>query len=446
MDDPWMQLDVLLKLEVHQRREEGCDPSPLEEQISQVTAETPREEVNALYDALMALLPSEDFPYVEPSDLEAIREQRPDGPRQLSIGLSDEMLQDRFLGAWQGRCAGCELGKPVEGWPRERIESYLKLIGDWPLDDFFRAVDPMPEGYAFHPSWPDAVRGRIRFMARDDDIDYTILGTHILKTFGPGFTTEDVGRTWLFQLPYWQVYTAERVAYRNMVNNIPLNQVATYRNPFREWIGAQIRADGLGYAAAGWPEKAAEFAYRDAALSHVKNGIYGEMWVAAMLAAAFTATEVSRDAIKWVIEVGLSEIPARSRLAEAIRQVMTWSDEYASWEQTWDRINESFGRYHWVHTINNAALVAMGLLYGEGDLERSIAVAVMGGWDTDCNGATVGSIVGAMNGARRLPAKWVGPFRDTVRSYVIGYDNSRISELAQQSFMLWQQIRGDRER
>jgi hypothetical protein len=232
------------------------------------------------------------------------------------------------------------------------------------------------------------------------------------------------------------VYTAERVAYRNLVNDIAPPQSASFRNPFREWIGAQIRADGFGYAAAGLPEVAAELAFRDAALSHVKNGIYGEMFVAAMLAAAFVT-----DDVRQVVAVGLSEIPARSRLAEALCQVVAWSEQCPTWEGAWEEVKHTFDSYFWVHTINNAALVLLGLLYGRGDLEQSIAIAVMGGWDTDCNGATVGSIIGAMRGAKALPEKWVGPLDDHIRSCVIGYDNSRISDLAWRTTAVARQVR-----
>jgi ADP-ribosylglycohydrolase len=73
----------------------------------------------------------------------------------------------------------------------------------------------------------------------------------------------------------------------------------------------------------------------------------------------------------------------------------------------------------------------MGLMYSEGlELEPAICRAVMGGEDTDCNGATVGSIVGAVRGAKALPAKWIGPLNDRLESIVVGMTDNRISDLA----------------
>jgi len=236
-------------------------------------------------------------------------------------------------------------------------------------------------------------------------------------------------------VPYQLVYTAERVAYRNLVNDRRPPQSATYRNPYREWIGAQIRADAFGYVAPGWPERAAEFAYRDAAVSHVKNGTYGEMWVAAMLAAALCCDDLST-----VLEAGLAEIPARSRLAEAVRDTIAISSRRRTWEEAWDELMIRYGHYHGVHTINNAVLVVLGLLYGEMDLGKTICIAVMGGFDTDCNGATAGSIAGAMLGAKRLPARWVAPLSDRVTSIVAGYYDNRISDLARRTLAVARQV------
>jgi ADP-ribosylglycohydrolase len=112
---------------------------------------------------------------------------------------------------------------------------------------------------------------------------------------------------------------------------------------------------------------------------------------------------------------------------------MAWCRTAAGWEQVWDRINEQYGHYHPVHTINNAALVVMALLKGERDFQKSIVVAVRGGWDTDCNGATAGSILGVMLGARALPEKWVGVLNDRLISAVRGYEDNRISDLARRT-------------
>jgi ADP-ribosylglycohydrolase len=238
------------------------------------------------------------------------------------------------------------------------------------------------------------------------------------------------------------VFTAERIAYHNLINGLSSDQAGNWRNPYREWIGAQIRADGWAYGAAGLPEKAAEYAWRDARLSHSKNGIYGEMWSAAMIAAAFgeLPENLSPQRIRTLIEIGLSQIPANCRLSAALHDLLNWRDEYSNWRDAWNRINAHYGHYHWVHTINNALLVALGLLYGAGDFSKSIGIAVMGGWDTDCNGATVGSVLGAILGARALPSRWTAPLHDRARSALVGFDGSHFSDLAARSLRIQQNI------
>jgi ADP-ribosylglycohydrolase len=140
--------------------------------------------------------------------------------------------------------------------------------------------------------------------------------------------------------------------------------------------------------------------------------------------------------LKKIVKIGLSEIPKRSRLAEAVKDTAKWSKKYGEWKNVWDKINEKYGGYSPVHTINNAALVIMGLLYGDGDFEKSIATSVMGGLDTDCNGATTGSILGVILGAKNLPKKWIKPLNNRIDSYIVGYNNSQISELAKRTFKL----------
>jgi len=429
-----MELEHLVQAEINQRREEGCDVTGVEQKFYALT-EKSCAALEGLLGELEGLSPKVDFPYVEPSILGEIRASRPRGPRRMKVDLSDKELYDRIYGAWLGRCAGCLLGKPVEGWSREKIEGYLKLARAYPLQKYFPLISQVPEEYSIHSAGKRCTLGNIQQMVRDDDTDYTILGLHILEEHGLDFTTEDMAEEWLTHLPYRQVYTAERAAYKNLVNGIHPPASAQYRNPYREWIGAQIRADMWGYVTPGMPEWGAELAFRDASLSHVKNGVYGEMFVSAMLSAAFVANDIEE-----IVEVGLSEIPEGSRLAEVMRDTMRWSGEFADWREAWSRVMEKDGHYHPVHTINNAAMVLLGLLYGKGDYERGVTISVMGGLDTDCNGATAGSILGATLGAKALPEKWVNPLNDRIESFVLGFNNSRISDLAKRTFKIAKEV------
>jgi hypothetical protein len=248
--------EEVLGLEIAQRREEGCDVTGFGERLAGIAGRDLAERkrlIDGLWTELSTLTPRADFPYKEMSDLRSIRDARPVGPRTMEVALSDSEYFDRVLGAWLGRCVGCVLGKPVEGWPRARIEDYLGLAGEEELDDYFPEVVPRPEEFRLHHSYPGAVRGSIDGMPRDDDLDYSILELHVLEEHGLDFTAGDVGEEWLSHMPYMLTYTAERVTYRNLVNGLSPEEAATHRNPYREWIGAQIRGDVWGYVAPGMP-------------------------------------------------------------------------------------------------------------------------------------------------------------------------------------------------
>lgn len=159
-------------------------------------------------------------------------------------------LADRVLGGWLGRIAGNMLGKPVEQgevWTRDRIDRYLRATDALPLTDYLPGPPTETEERALRPEWRTCVRGRVHGSCRDDDVDYAILGLHLLETHGFGFSTEQVGDLWLLRLPYLQTFTAERAAYRNLANGLRPPLTATYENPYQEWIGALIRADVHGW-------------------------------------------------------------------------------------------------------------------------------------------------------------------------------------------------------
>ncbi|MBI2297414.1 MAG: ADP-ribosylglycohydrolase family protein [Armatimonadetes bacterium] len=422
------ELHGLMGAELTQRAEEGCAVDGLRAEWDRLR-ERPAAEVAAETEALWTLVdalpsPTEDQ---EPSSLEAIRALRPDGPRRMSV--DGAALADRVHGALLGRIAGCQLGKPVEGWHKTAIDAYLDAAGESEIREYLPLLETVPDGVR-KLGCQECTRGRLHGASRDDDL--IMLGRK-----GAAVSPGDVADGWLDLLPFGKVYTAERVAYRNLVAGLRPTASATYRNPYREWIGAQIRADGWAYAAAGCPELAAELAWRDAVVSHVKNGIYGEMLFAAMIAAAFAT-----DDVEEAILAGVAEIPGDCRLAACVHDMLAWRRDEPTWRGCWDRLNERYGHYHGVHTINNAALVLLGLLYGEQDLGATVGIAVHGGWDTDCNGATAGSVLGAMLGARALPAQWVDPLDGRVASALFGYADNRIEDLATWALELRRTVTG----
>ena len=348
--------------------------------------------------------------------------------------LSDDQLFDKVYGAWLGRCSGCLLGKPLEGWHRGKITRLLKDTDNYPVryyisSDISEEIVNKYDMHSMHSnfSWIN----KIECAPEDDDTNYTLIGLKILEKYGKNFTPDDVAETWLSNLPLLHVCTAERVAYRNLVNLVSPPFSAIYRNPYREWIGAQIRADFFGYVNPGNPGLSSEMAWRDASISHIKNGIYGEMFVAAMLSTAFASTNIEE-----IINIGLSQIPEGSRLYKEIKAMLLWEKEGITRESAIDKVHNKYNEknpHDWCHTISNAVIVCIGLLYGELDFEKSIGIAVSAGFDTDCNCATVGSIVGMIVGAKALPGKWIKPLNDKLKSGVDGFGLVNISDMAKRT-------------
>ena len=114
-----------IEAEVNQCREEGRDVGAIAERVKAAFEGQPDQaELEALYDELMQTPVRDDFPYHEPSELVEIRAVRPEGPRRYATTLDRNTQYQKTYGGWLGRAAGCALGKPVEGWYRDRIDQY----------------------------------------------------------------------------------------------------------------------------------------------------------------------------------------------------------------------------------------------------------------------------------------------------------------------------------
>ena len=432
----WELYEEDLPVEYKQSVEEGLDVAHLEE-LMKATAKLPRSLYKQqLGDVIFAMISEAklraDYSYNEPSDLEEIKALRKTHAF-AAVTPTQEQLKEKIRGAWLGRAVGCLLGKPVEGFMSEDLLPMLKNSGNYPLQRYINSADVPQEFYEKYPyplackPFGDTVDG----MPVDDDTNYTVLAQLLIEKYGRDFTSFDLSRLWLDTQRKDAYCTAERVAYKNFVNGLVPPQSAQYKNPYREWIGAQIRGDYFGYINPGKAELAAEMAFRDASMTHIKNGIYGEMWVSAMIACAAVT-----DSIKDIIFGGMAEIPQTSRLYEALQQLLSDWENGVTQEVCFAKIHEIFNEHDWhdwSHTICNALVVAAALLYGAGDFSRSICMAVETGFDTDCNGATVGSVLGMRNGASCIGEQWLKPLNDTIHTSIFGVGTVNISQLTEKT-------------
>ncbi|MFF4321974.1 ADP-ribosylglycohydrolase family protein [Streptomyces sp. NPDC001568] len=352
------------------------------------------------------------------------------GPDAPPPGV-DAALRERLEAAWVGRAAGCVLGKPVEKLPLDGIRALARAGGNWPLSDWFSARGVPAELLAAHPwnrrSAATSLAENIDGAPEDDDLNHPLLGLLLLQRHGKGFTTADLGRLWLDELPAGRTFTAERIAYRNLLQGLEPPMTARHHNPFREWIGALIRADVHGWTNPGEPVAAAAQAHRDAALTHTASGIHAALFVAAALAEAAGG----RADVHGALRAGLAVVPPRSRLAEAVRfGIRTASDE-PDFDRVVDRLHDCYGHYHWVHALPNTALIAAALTHADGDFTHSVCRAVSGGWDTDSNGATAGSLAGLLAGSPgRIPDRWTAPLKNRLSTGVSGFDGIGFDALA----------------
>ena len=373
--------------------------------------------------AELAALPEDaDLARAEPDDLPSILRLRPEGKRRMWSAIPGD-FRDRLEGSLLGRCAGCTLGSIVEGWTVERMERWAAYLGDeYPLVDYWSQAEQPHEAKYQTSLREDFTPGKMDGVPTDDDICYTQLGLIILEEYGPDFTTDDLGEAWVNYLPW--AFTAEGIALANLRAGVPPMQAAVVDNPYLNWIGADIRSDPWGYAAPGCPEKAAEFAHRDAWVSHRRNGIYGAMYFSAAISAAFAVN----DPVE-ALQIGLEEIPAECLLSQEIRWALDQAPNIKNYQDAAAAIEERYPNMGKAHAINNAVLTVWGLTVGGEDYTKVIGETVAMGQDNDCTAATAGSIFGAVYGKAAIPKHWYKNFNNKVHTFLYHQGTFAIDDL-----------------
>ena len=404
--------------------------------------------------ATLADLPMrKDWQYTEPNEIDAIwAESDPTRPlgkmAEVDLDDSSKRVEQAFLGS----VAGCMLGKPIEvRMTGDEIKIALKKINDWPLTEYIseniKSVIP-----TVHRSFDETVREKIKFVAPDDDINYTIMGMLILEEFGPGFTHKDVRELWVKHLPLDTTFGPERtmliksglesLGRMNLASFEETGGVASseggYRpaffrgenpvniflNPGDELCGAVIRADAYGYACPGYPEKAAELAWKDASFTHNRTGIYGTMFVAAAIAMA----QISKDRMS-IFDTALKFVPMKSRFYERVKKCFELVSDSKSWEEGYAKINDLYGDYGHCRVYQDIGMLINTMKFAN-DVGDGICIQVSQGADTDSFGASAGSILGAYFGPGSLDQKWTLPFNDDIHTGMAWFFERSLSDLA----------------
>lgn len=290
--------------------------------------------------------------------------------------LSREMLRDKIRGAWAAQMIGVSYGAPTEF-------KTLGKINEGPIkgDDLSNSID-------------------------QDDLYVEMTFAQVMDTIGLDATCADYGEA--FKNSKYPLWHANAAARRNLNRGIPAPMSGSPKyNMHADDIDFQIEADFIGIMCPGLPRESNKFCDRVGRVMNYGDGLYGGMFIAGMYSAAYF-----EDDPRKVVEAGVACIPAESPYAKTINDVLTWSKDEADWKKVWqkledkwdkndvcpDGVNQPFN----IDAKLNGAYVALGLLYGERDWQKTMDVATRCGQDSDCNPASALGVLGAILGYDKL--------------------------------------------
>lgn len=322
-----------------------------------------------------------------------------------------EKYLEKVYSGFLGMNIGIRLGAPVEPtiWSYERIKNTYGDITDYVKEFKNFAAD-------------DDVNGPVYFLRAlyDDAKDGNLEPQDVARAW-LNYSREGVGMFW------WGGYgrSTEHTAYLNLKHGIPAPQSGSIKQNGKiiaEQIGGQIFIDTWGLVNPCQSRKAADFGQAAASVSHDGDGIYGARFFCACIAKAFESQDINE-----IIETGLKEIPSDSIYSKVVDAVLGFHKDNKNWRDCLQMLVRDWGydKYGGVcHIIPNAGVCVLSMIYGNGDFARTVEIATMCGWDTDCNAGNVGTVLGVMCGIEGLPEKYRKPINDgIILSGISGYLN-----------------------
>jgi len=301
--------------------------------------------------------------------------------------VSRSVLEDKIRGGWAGQMIGVSYGAPTEFRSRGKIiEGNLHHYQDWGPDRLENAID-------------------------QDDLYVEMTFAEVMDKVGLDATSEQYGE--MFKNSLYELWHANAGARRNLNRGIkaPMSGDPKY-NIHANDIDFQIESDFIGLMTPGLPQEGNKYADRVGRVMNWGDGLYGGMFFAGMYAAAYFETDPRK-----VVEQGLLSIPEKSQYAAVIRDVLQWSAENPDdWQKTWDLIEKKWDKDDVcsegalepfnIDAKLNGGYVALGLIYGKGNFDKTLEVSTRSGQDSDCNPSSAAGIMGVMLGYSQIPDKW----------------------------------------
>lgn len=292
------------------------------------------------------------------------------------ITLSLEEYRDKVYACWMGKNIGGTLGAPYEGQKTLHSLTYY---------------DPVPDK-----------------AAANDDLDFQLVWLEMLRERGVYPTLSDFVDYWSKHLASypWNEYG---FCMRNISRGLRPPISGCFENYYIDEMGSPIRSEIWACVAPGDPQLAASLAWMDSAMDHAGGeGTYGEMFWAAVESAAFVLSDPHT-----LIRIGLAMIPLTSNISRVIREAVWCYDNGIPWQEARERILFNFGHNQPCHAVQNHGFTVLGWLYGK-DYGDKLCTAVNCGYDTDCTGATLGSLLGILGGTQSIPEEWSKPIGDAI--------------------------------
>ncbi|MEM7028836.1 MAG: ADP-ribosylglycohydrolase family protein [Chloroflexota bacterium] len=286
--------------------------------------------------------------------------------------LSADVYFDKVHGAWQATMVANYTGLDHEGIyldePSEATSIELVLLDEWPTDD-------------------------------DTTIEWVDL--HILETHGLEPSYEQIRDEWVDHLNY-DIWVSTRQA-RDLMDEgvVPPETGGADLNPDGVWsIDAQLQTELFGLIAPGLPEEASRRAIYFAKITNSGFAIDASAFYTDMYARAFFESD-----IPTLILAAQTRFPKDALINQIVNNVRDWHNQHPDdWRETRRLIRDAYDDDpEWWGARVNFASAIMALLYGEGDMLKTMTIGSLAGWDADNNVTTGAGLLGIISGYEGLP-------------------------------------------